>query len=84
MKTIAAISTPIGHGGIGIVRVSGDDALKIIEKVFVPNAQYEQHKGEYMPRALAAVNSTKWSNINDALLQQNNMANNGQYKLFNF
>lgn len=44
MKTIAAISTPIGHGGIGIVRVSGDDALKIIEKVFVP-----KHKGKFKP-----------------------------------
>ena len=39
MKTIAAISTPIGHGGIGIVRVSGDDALNIINKVFVPKTK---------------------------------------------
>ncbi|MBR2918524.1 MAG: hypothetical protein IKC29_00515, partial [Clostridia bacterium] len=29
MKTIVAISTPIGAGGIGIVRVSGQDARKI-------------------------------------------------------
>lgn len=36
MKTIAAISTPMGHGGIGIVRVSGDEALTIVQKVFVP------------------------------------------------
>ena len=34
MKTIAAISTPAGAGGISIVRVSGDDALGIIKKVF--------------------------------------------------
>ncbi|MDO8281650.1 MAG: tRNA uridine-5-carboxymethylaminomethyl(34) synthesis GTPase MnmE [Thermodesulfovibrionia bacterium] len=33
--TIAAISTPIGHGGIGIVRLSGPDALKIADKIFV-------------------------------------------------
>lgn len=33
--TIVAISTPIGHGGIGIVRLSGSNALKIAEKVFV-------------------------------------------------
>lgn len=32
--TIAAISTPVGEGGIGIVRMSGKDSLSIIEKVF--------------------------------------------------
>ncbi len=32
--TIAAISTPIGAAGIGIVRLSGKEALPIAEKVF--------------------------------------------------
>ncbi|WEV60397.1 tRNA uridine-5-carboxymethylaminomethyl(34) synthesis GTPase MnmE [Streptococcaceae bacterium ESL0729] len=32
--TIAAISTPMGEGAIGIVRMSGSDALNIISKVF--------------------------------------------------
>ncbi|MEA1959034.1 MAG: tRNA uridine-5-carboxymethylaminomethyl(34) synthesis GTPase MnmE [Chloroflexota bacterium] len=32
--TIAAISTPLGEGGIGIVRLSGPDALAIVETVF--------------------------------------------------
>ncbi len=32
--TIAAISTPVGEGGIGIVRMSGKDSLSIIEKIF--------------------------------------------------
>jgi tRNA modification GTPase len=32
--TIAAISTPVGEGGIGIVRLSGRDALAIAGKVF--------------------------------------------------
>jgi len=32
--TIAAISTPPGEGGIGIVRLSGRDALAIAEKLF--------------------------------------------------
>jgi len=31
--TIAAISTPIGKGGIGIIRISGEDALNVAEKV---------------------------------------------------
>ncbi|MCM8782864.1 MAG: tRNA uridine-5-carboxymethylaminomethyl(34) synthesis GTPase MnmE [Candidatus Omnitrophica bacterium] len=33
--TIAAISTPLGESGIGIVRISGKDALKIADKIFV-------------------------------------------------
>ncbi len=33
--TIAAISTPIGEGGIGIIRLSGKDSIKIVEKVFM-------------------------------------------------
>ncbi|MCL2512717.1 MAG: tRNA uridine-5-carboxymethylaminomethyl(34) synthesis GTPase MnmE [Oscillospiraceae bacterium] len=34
--TIAAISTPLASGGIGIVRISGDDAIVIADKVFKP------------------------------------------------
>ncbi len=33
--TIAAISTPVGEGGIGIVRMSGPEALPILQKIFV-------------------------------------------------
>ena len=36
MSTIAAISTAKGIGGIGVIRISGDDAIKIASKVFVP------------------------------------------------
>jgi len=32
--TIAAISTPLGEGGIGIIRLSGKDAVQIAEKTF--------------------------------------------------
>lgn len=35
--TIAAISTSIGEGGIGIVRISGNDALAIAVKIFKGN-----------------------------------------------
>ncbi len=34
MKTIVAISSAIGTGGIGIVRMSGDDVLRIAKNVF--------------------------------------------------
>ncbi len=33
-NTIAAISTPKGSGGIGIIRVSGKDALSVADKIF--------------------------------------------------
>lgn len=32
--TIAAISTPIGEGAIGIIRISGKDAINVAEKMF--------------------------------------------------
>ena len=32
--TITAISTPLGEGAIGIVRLSGTDAVAIANKVF--------------------------------------------------
>lgn len=35
-ETIAAIATPVGSGGIGIVRISGSDALAIAERIFMP------------------------------------------------
>lgn len=34
MSTIAAISTAPGIGGIGIIRMSGDDCFEILEKIF--------------------------------------------------
>ena len=33
--TIAAISTPIGAGALGVIRISGEDAFVIADKVFV-------------------------------------------------
>lgn len=38
-RTIAAISTPLGKGGIGIVRISGKDSLFVLEKIFRPVKQ---------------------------------------------
>ncbi|OGP55925.1 MAG: tRNA uridine-5-carboxymethylaminomethyl(34) synthesis GTPase MnmE [Deltaproteobacteria bacterium RBG_13_52_11] len=34
--TIAAIATPYGEGGIGIVRISGPEATRIAERIFRP------------------------------------------------
>lgn len=44
--TIAAISTPLGEGGIGVIRLSGPDAIKIASKIFKPkkNANLKNQK----------------------------------------
>lgn len=34
--TIAAVSTPMGKGGVAMIRISGSDAVKIGDKVFLP------------------------------------------------
>ena len=36
MKTIAAIATSPGDGGIGIGRMSGENVFEILEKIFKP------------------------------------------------
>ena len=36
MSTICAISTPNAVGGISVIRISGNDAVNIAEKIFVP------------------------------------------------
>lgn len=41
--TIAAIATPIGMGGVGVIRISGDKAFEIIEKIFT-NPMFEPRK----------------------------------------
>ena len=36
--TIAAVATPFGNGGVGVIRISGDKAFEIIGKLFTkPN-----------------------------------------------
>ncbi len=36
IKTIAAIATPPAVGGISVIRLSGENALEIAEKLFRP------------------------------------------------
>ena len=52
--TIAAIATPLTSSGIGIIRISGEDAISVAEKIFVPGrkgkrlsdeASYTAHYG---------------------------------------
>ena len=42
--TITAISTPIGIGGIGIIRISGNNAENIAKKIFKPKNHVKSFK----------------------------------------
>jgi tRNA modification GTPase len=51
-ETIAAIATPPGPGGIGIIRISGPLSLHIFQKIFLPRYKpkpqdYESHRMYY-------------------------------------
>ena len=35
LSAIAAISTPLGTGGVGIIRISGKNATEIVDKIFI-------------------------------------------------
>ena len=37
--TIAAIATPLGEGGLAVIRISGEDAFGIADKVFIPGGK---------------------------------------------
>jgi len=47
--TIAAIGTPLGEGGIGVIRISGDQAKKIGAIIFSrkPDGGFESHRFYY-------------------------------------
>src|SRR5690554_3954584 len=42
--TIAAISTPYGTGGIGIIRISGDRAFEIAKTIFKGKKNFDEIK----------------------------------------
>jgi len=44
--TICAVSTPFGQGGIAIIRVSGNDAFAVCDRIFKP---YVTQRGQTMP-----------------------------------
>ncbi|NOK60379.1 MAG: tRNA uridine-5-carboxymethylaminomethyl(34) synthesis GTPase MnmE [Chloroflexi bacterium AL-W] len=62
--TIAAIATPAGIGGIGVVRLSGAEARPILEQIFVPT-----HAGRWQPfrMRLGKVITSTGATIDEAL-----------------
>jgi len=56
--TIAAIATPSGEGGIAVIRVSGPDAFKAVERFFVSHEKTKLSAG--------AANTVHWGKFVDA------------------
>ena len=50
--TIAAIATPMTNSSIGIIRISGDDSLEIIEKVFKAKKKEKYERSSILYSAL--------------------------------
>ena len=46
--TIAAIATPLGAGGVGIVKLSGAEALPIVRQIFRPLHELKKFKPRYL------------------------------------
>ncbi len=49
--TIAAIATALGEGGIGIVRISGEESREILEKIFTRVKKEYIKNGDLLPAA---------------------------------
>lgn len=45
--TITAIATPIGEGGIGIIRISGEKTFEIAQKIFISSKGENWFKGSH-------------------------------------
>ncbi|MCL2847932.1 MAG: tRNA uridine-5-carboxymethylaminomethyl(34) synthesis GTPase MnmE [Firmicutes bacterium] len=56
-KTITAIATPVGIGGVGIIRLSGENSLELAQRIF-------SKKVELLPRFLTNI-KIKTDSVND-------------------
>ena len=67
--TICAIATPIGEGGIAIIRISGDKALEIASKIFVAkNKQDIKNMKSYTMRYGNIIEYSTGEMIDDVIL----------------
>lgn len=56
LDTIAAISTPLGEGSIAVIRLSGPEAIRVVERIFA----------SAKPLAAAATHTVHYGHIRDA------------------
>ena len=74
MNTICAISTPYGSGGIAVIRVSGEDAVAIVDTLFrgrkslAEAAAYTVHYGEIVKGENGKVKGEKFEILDQVLV----------------
>jgi tRNA modification GTPase len=77
VKTIVGIATPVGFGGIGIVRLSGENSLSILQKMFIP-----KNNQKILPRraTLGTVYCNTVSNEDTKITDEPDKQNNTSYQ----
>ena len=68
MSTIAAVSTPLGVGGISVIRISGENALIAAEKVFFPFGEKSVADMQGYTCAYGEVRDKNSKTVDDAVL----------------
>lgn len=63
MNTISAISTAFGKGGIAVIRMSGDNSISILSKIFKPSGNKSME--DYPPNTLVYGNIYKEGKLID-------------------
>ena len=74
--TVAAISTPIGTGAIGVIRISGRRAIKITDEIFKSKSKkkltkvpsHTVHIGSIIPKKKGASSKQKKNVIDEVLI----------------
>lgn len=67
VDTITAIATPSGEGGIGIIRISGSQSIKISAELFKPKKPVKEFKSRHLYYG-TIINPKNNSPIDDCLL----------------
>lgn len=67
-STITAVATPLGSGGIGIIRISGQDALTIAESIFIKKQKNEKNFESHRLYLGNIIDKEKEKKIDEVLL----------------
>ena len=65
---VCAISTPLAQGGLSVIRISGEDSLKIAERVFTPISCESVEKMNGYSCAYGIVKDAKGRRVDDCVL----------------
>ena len=66
-RTIAAIATPLGEGGISVIRISGEDAISIADKCFFAFCEKKLSELDGYQAAYGKVTDEQNNTIDDAV-----------------